>query len=137
MRVRKYSDNSINTYISLLRRASKFFDLCPSKITYQQIKDYLDVRIREDNISASTINQIISAFKILFVYVLKQQWNQIEISRLRREVKLSVVFLPLRLTNCCTKGFFLPSYKNLFCFDIDAILTNTGEINPIDHILGQ
>ena len=92
MRVRKYSDNSINTYISLLRRASKFFDLCPSKITYQQIKDYLDVRIREDNISASTINQIISAFKILFVYVLKRQWNQIEISRPRREAKLPVVF---------------------------------------------
>jgi len=72
MRVRKYSDKSINTYISLLRQVSKFHNLSPSKITYQQIKDYLDFRIRKDHISNSTINQVISAFKVLFVYVLKQ-----------------------------------------------------------------
>ena len=92
MRVRKYSNNSIETYISLLRQVSKFHNLSPSKITYQQIKDYLDFRIRKDNISNSTINQVISAFKVLFVYVLKQKWNEIEITRPRKEVKLPVVF---------------------------------------------
>ncbi len=120
MRVRKYSDNSIRTYISLLRQVSKFHTLSPSKITYQQIKDYLDFRIREDHISASTINQVISAFKILFVYVLKRQWNDIEVSRPRREIKLPVVFSASEINR------LLGSTKNLKHEAIFALAYSSG-----------
>jgi len=120
MRVRKYSDNSIKTYISLLRQVSKFHNLSPSRITYQQIKDYLDFRIRKDHISASTINQVISAFKVLFVYVLKRQWNDIEISRPRREVKLPVVFSSAEINK------LLGSTKNLKHEAIFALAYSSG-----------
>ena len=120
MRVRKYSNKSIKTYISLLRQVSKFHNLSPSKITYQQIKDYLDFRIREDHISASTINQVISAFKVLFVYILKRKWNDIEISRPRREVKLPVVFSAEEITK------LLNSTKNLKHEAIFALAYSSG-----------
>ena len=120
MRVRKYSNNSINTYISLLRQVSKYHNLSPSKITYQQIKDYLDFRIREEKISTSTINQIISAFKVLFVHVLKRKWNEIEISRPRREVKLPVVFSAAEINK------LLDTTKNLKHEALYAIAYSSG-----------
>ncbi len=120
MRVRKYSDRSIKTYISLLRQVSKFHHLSPAKISYQQIKDYLDYRIRVDKISVSSINQTISAFKILFVYVLKRQWNEIEISRPRREVKLPVVFSTEEIIK------LLNSTKNLKHEAIFALAYSSG-----------
>lgn len=120
MRVRKYSDNSIITYISLLRQVSKFHNLSPAKITYRQIKDYLDFRIRVDKISSSTINQVISAFKVLFVYVLKRKWNDIEISRPKREVKLPVVFSAAEVNK------LLDSTKNLKHETIYALAYSSG-----------
>ena len=129
MRVRKYSDNSINTYISLLRQVSKFHNLSPSKITYQQIKDYLDFRIRKDHISNSTINQVISAFKVLFVYVLKRQWNKIEISRPKREVKLPVVFSVEEINK------LLDTTKNLKHEAIFALTYSSGvRLNELCHL---
>lgn len=91
MRIRNYSVSTITTYISLIRTTSKFYNLPPDQLSSQQIKDYLDLRIRKDNISVSTINQTISAFKILVVYVLKRQWSDIGIARPRRELKLPIV----------------------------------------------
>jgi len=120
MRVRKYNNKSIKTYLSQLRQVSKFHNLSPAKITYQQIKDYLDFRIREDNISVSTINQTISAFKVLFVYVLKRQWDEIEISRPRREVKLPVVLSTEEVSK------LLDSTKNLKHEAIFALAYSSG-----------
>jgi site-specific recombinase XerD len=98
MRLRNYSERTIITYISLVRQVYKFYNLSPDKLSIQQIKDYLDSRIIKDKISVSAINQTISAFKVLFVYVLKREWNNIEISRPRREFKLPVVLSEYEIT---------------------------------------
>lgn len=103
MRLKNYSERSIITYISLIRQVSKSYNLSPDKLTTQQIKDYLDKRIINDKISVSTINQTISAFKVLFVYVLKRNWNDIEISRPRREFKLPVVLSEKEITTLLVK----------------------------------
>jgi len=65
--------------------------LPPDQLSSQQIKDYLDLRIRKDNISVSTINQTISAFKILVVYVLKRQWSDIGIVLSGHEIKTLLI----------------------------------------------
>ena len=103
MRLRNYSERSIITYISLIRQVSKSYNLSPDKLSTQQIKDYLDKRIVNDKISVSTINQTISAFKVLFVYVLKRNWNNIEIFRPRRESKLPVVLSEREITTLLIK----------------------------------
>jgi len=91
MHLRNYSERTVKTYISLIRKVVEFHKLSPDKLSIQQIKDYLSYRLSKDNISVSTINQTISAFKILFVDVLKRKWENFEIKRPRREVKLPVV----------------------------------------------
>lgn len=91
MQIRKYSERSIASYTSSLSKLSNYFDLPPDKISTEQFKDFLHHRIKDDNISASVINQSISAFKILQKDVLGREWESIKIKRPRREKKLPVV----------------------------------------------
>jgi integrase/recombinase XerD len=92
MRLRNYSERTIKTYLSLIRMVSRYYKLSPDKISIQQVKAYLQYRVEKDKISVSTINQTISAFKILYKRILKKEWDDFEIMRPRREKKLPVVF---------------------------------------------
>jgi len=91
MQIRKYSERTIACYISSLSKLANYFNLSPDKISTEQFKDFLHSRITDDHISASMINQSISAFKILQTDVLGREWESIKIKRPRREKKLPVV----------------------------------------------
>ena len=91
MQLRNYSSRTIHTYSELMSKVEIFYSLPLSQITLQQFKDYLLRRITGESISTSMINQYISAFKIMQVDVLKQDWEQIRIKRPRRERRLPVV----------------------------------------------
>ena len=91
MQLRNYSSRTIHTYSELMSKVEFFYSLPLSQITLQQFKDYLLRRITGESISTSMINQYISAFKIMQVDVLKQDWEQIRIKRPRRERRLPVV----------------------------------------------
>jgi site-specific recombinase XerD len=91
MRFRNYSSKTISTYSTLLAKVENYFLLPIDQISTQQFKDYLLQRITTEAISTSTINQYISAFKIMQVDVLKQEWEQIKLKRPRRVKKLPVV----------------------------------------------
>lgn len=91
MEYRNYSPRTIEIYLVSLAKLQNFHNLSPDKITAEQLKDFLHHRITHDKISTSTINQTISAFKILKEDVLGREWEQIKIKRPRRETKLPVV----------------------------------------------
>jgi site-specific recombinase XerD len=91
MRLRNYSPRSILTYSSLLAKAEDDLQIPLEAISIQQFKDNLHHRIITEKISVSTINQSISAFKILQVDILGREWSQFKIKRPRREKKLPVV----------------------------------------------
>lgn len=91
MQLRNYSPRSVHTYSELLSKVECDLALPLDSITNLQLKDYLHHRIINEKISVSTINQIISAFKILQVDVLGREWEQFKIRRPRREKKLPVV----------------------------------------------
>ena len=91
MQLRNYSARTVETYSWVLSKLGDYFDLPLDEITPQQFKDYLHHRITAENISTSMINQCISAFKILYVDILKRDWQQISIKRPRRVKKLPVV----------------------------------------------
>jgi len=91
MRLRNYSERTITTYLSLIRMVSRYYKLSPDKITIKQIKAYLNYRVEKDKISVSTINQTVSAFKLLFERVLEKEWDKFVIIRPRREKKLPVI----------------------------------------------
>ena len=91
MQIRNYSERSVNTYIASMSKLAKYFNLSPERVSIDQFKDYLHYIITVEKLSVSTINQTISAFKILRQDVLGHEWEAVRIKRPRREKKLPVV----------------------------------------------
>lgn len=91
MQLRNYSVRTIETYSKLLAKIEISLETPLDKIDTDQFKSYLHQRIMQDEVSVSMINQLISAFKILQVDVLKRDWNTITVKRPRREKRLPVV----------------------------------------------
>ncbi len=91
MQLRNYSPRSILTYSKLLARTEDDLQIPLETISIQQFKDYLHQRIITEKISVSSINQSISAFKILQVDILGKEWAQFRIKRPRLEKRLPVV----------------------------------------------
>jgi len=91
MEIRNYSPRTIKTYVSLLSLFLKHCKKSLPEITTDDLKDFIYYRLKTDKISVSTINQTISAWKIVYVYILGHEWEVCRITRPRREKKLPVV----------------------------------------------
>jgi integrase/recombinase XerD len=92
MQIRKYSPRSIENYISNVSSVSSHFGKSPDHISIAELKEYLFHKVETKNLSASSVNQTISAFKILFRDVLGRDWDPVKIKRPRRPKPLPVVF---------------------------------------------
>lgn len=91
MQFRNYSPRTVHSYCDLLLKLENDLNLPLEEVTLQHLKDYLHDRIINEKISVSTINQTISAFKILQVDIFGRAWEHFKIKRPRREKKLPVV----------------------------------------------
>ncbi len=69
-----------------------FFNASPEHINSEQVKNYLQHLSDTKQVSPSTINQVIGAYKILQVDILGKKWDSIRIKRARPEKRLPVVF---------------------------------------------
>lgn len=88
MRIRNYSERTIDTYLSLLKLLSDYYGKPADQLTTEEVKDYIYHRINSEGISVSTVNQIISAWKIVYIYILGKKWEGCRIKRPRRSLKL-------------------------------------------------
>jgi site-specific recombinase XerD len=91
MEIRNYSPRSVKTYAGFIGAMSARLKLPAEQITPEVFKEYLHVLIGVEKRSVSTINQAISAYKILQVDVLKRDWEDFKVKRPRRDKKLPVV----------------------------------------------
>lgn len=91
MRIRNYSENSVRNYVAALSSLSKHYNCSPDKVSNEQVKDYAYFLIKEKGFSTSSVNQLISAWKILQVDILGNSWEQLKIKRPKREKKLPEV----------------------------------------------
>ena len=107
MQIRNYSECSIRSYIHCLSRLSIYYNCSPDLLSIDQVKSYLHYCITEKQDAASTLNQIISAVRILFVDVLQRPWEPLKLKRPRKDKKLPVVFSKQEITA------FLIAIKNL------------------------
>jgi hypothetical protein len=80
MRIRNYSERTIKSYLSMLGRVSLYHKLPPGRITPDQFKSYLYYLTETKHCSTSTLNQMISAWKILQQDVLGRKWEEININ---------------------------------------------------------
>jgi integrase/recombinase XerD len=88
METRNYSPRSVTSYVSMLANAAKYFHRSPEDLSAEEIKKYLHYCAQDRGLSVSTINQTISAFKILFQDVLGKPWEKIKIKRPRKNKHL-------------------------------------------------
>lgn len=88
MRIRNYSENSVRNYVAALSSLSKHYNCSPDKLDNNQVKDYIYYLIKEQNFSSSSVNQVISAWKILQVDILGNSWESLRIKRPKREKRL-------------------------------------------------
>ena len=105
MEIRNYSARSIRSYVCMLANAARYYHRSPDELSIEEIKKYLQYCTLDRGLSVSTINQTISAFKILFQDVLGKPWEKIKIKRPRKNRHLPDILSReeiakmLRLTN--------------------------------------
>lgn len=92
LRYKRYSPNTIKTYVSLFADFVKYFSACDlDKITEEQIKNYQLYLVDKRKVSASTQNQAINAIKFYYEKVLGQQRKEYWIDRPRKSRQLPKV----------------------------------------------
>ena len=91
MQYRNYSQRTIKTYREHLERFQGWLKVPLSEANTKQLKIYLHQRLTIESVSTSTVNQCISAFKILHVDVLGREWEQFKIKRPGGETKLPAI----------------------------------------------
>lgn len=94
MRLRNYSERTIRSYISSVAYLAKHYNLSPEKIAREQVKSYAYHLIQNKQVSVSSINQLISAWKILQVDVLGNEWEDFRLKRPRREKTIPDILSP-------------------------------------------
>ncbi|HYI78204.1 MAG TPA: site-specific integrase [Chryseolinea sp.] len=91
MQIRNYSPRTVVSYVHCIERMSVYFNSSPELLSVEQIKSYLHYCVTKRRESASTLNQLISAVRILYTDVLQRQWEPLKLKRPRREKQLPVV----------------------------------------------
>ena len=91
MQIRNYSPRTIKTYCSLLLNLEKEFGKSLYEVNTEDFKSKLHSMITDKGASVSTINQLISAFKIFYVDICHHKWEEFHVKRPRNEKKLPVV----------------------------------------------
>lgn len=85
MRVRNYSERTVNSYLTAISKLAKHYNLSPEKINREQVISYAYHLIRNKQVSVSSINQLISAWKVFQVDVLGNSWEDFRLKRPKRE----------------------------------------------------
>jgi len=91
MRIRNYSERTIRSYISILAQFSTYYKRSPDQLSLNQLKDYARYLLEVKKIAHSTINQLISAWKILQVDILGHPWEPFRLKRPRLQKRLPEV----------------------------------------------
>jgi len=91
LRYRNYSARTIKHYCSSLIQLSKFYNLSPENLTREQLLNYLHYLVEVKQVSTSTLNQLLSAYRILIVEVLQREWQEFDIRRPKLEKRLPAV----------------------------------------------
>ncbi len=138
MCIRNYSEHTIRNYIGAIEKLCKYFNLPPDKITTSQVKKYIYHRIKDEGIAPSTVNQIISIWKIMQLDILKRDYKTIEIKRAKRVSKIPDILTREQVLK------LISSPKNLKHKTILTLLYSTGirlsellTLKPIDIDSGR
>jgi integrase/recombinase XerD len=91
MRLRNFSEGTINAYISHVAAFARYFNRSPEQLDQEAVRQYLLYLINDRKLSAETVNTHSSALKFVYMTTLELPWSDVDFPRARREHKLPVV----------------------------------------------
>lgn len=96
---RRYSKNTIETYVSLFEKfLDHFKNIAPEKLTDEHIAEFQTYLVKEKKVSTSSQNQYINAIKFYFEKVLGRDKGYYHIERPIKEFKLPKVLTEKEVT---------------------------------------
>jgi site-specific recombinase XerD len=91
LELRGYSPTTIKYYIENVSRFAKHFNQSPELLGEGQIREYLHYCIMEKHLSEGTVNYINGSLKFFYTKILKINWNNDMLPRMKEGKKLPVV----------------------------------------------
>lgn len=104
--IRNYSNRTIRSYVTAVKKLSQFYGRCPSEINADEIKEYLN-HLRQKGGSWSMINLTMSACNRLYKDTLNQPEKMQSIKRPKHILTLPVVLSEQEVAT------FLKSFRNI------------------------
>lgn len=93
MKIRRYSQNTINAYCSVLNTFFNYYSTCkPENISQEQIRQYILYLLDKRNITTAYQRQAINAIKFYYEMVVGIKIDPINVLRPRKPQKLPIVF---------------------------------------------
>jgi len=93
LKVKRYSENTINTYVSVFSRFLEFYSQYkPEDISDKQIRKYMLYLVERANVSAIYQRQAINAIKFYYEKTLGRKINSTAVQRPKKAKKLPEVF---------------------------------------------
>jgi integrase/recombinase XerD len=77
MELRGFSENTIRSYISVVRELARHFKRSPDQISDDELKQYLLHRIREEKCAAATIVVNVSALRFFYQHVISRSIEEL------------------------------------------------------------
>lgn len=91
MSLRGFAPRTCETYLGKVASLVKYSRVPADRITYEQVRGYLEHLTHERRLSCSTFNQSLAAFRLFFKDVLKREWTFEDVGYQRKPQALPVV----------------------------------------------
>jgi site-specific recombinase XerD len=98
MEDRNLAPRTIKTYVYWVKKLSRYYERCPSKISIEEINAFLLHLIRERRQAWSSVNQALCAIRFLLVHVFNHEQPPLRIPRRKREQRLPEVLTQAEVT---------------------------------------
>ena len=113
MVLRGFSPRTQEAYTRAVYQLAKFYRQSPDQLSDQQLRAYVFYLASERKLSASSLNQTVSAFRFFYEQVLRRDASQLrrELPRSRKETKRAQVFSVEEVERLLTVGCPHPKHR--------------------------
>jgi integrase/recombinase XerD len=113
MVLRGFSPKTQEVYTGAIYHLAKFYRQSPDRLSDQQLRDYVFHLAQERKLSASSLNQTVSAFRFFYEQILQRDASQFRrfLPRMKKEVKRAQVFSVEEVERLLTVGCSHPKQR--------------------------
>jgi site-specific recombinase XerD len=113
MVLRGFSPKTQEAYTRAVYQLAKFYRQSPDQLSDQQLRDYVFHLAGERKLSASSLNQTVSAFRFFYEHVLQRDASELRrhLPRSRKETKRAQVFSVEEVERLLTIGCAHPKHR--------------------------